>query len=75
MLALERKEDLQTAIEEQIEMGVRGLDEADKYLMENKLEDLETTRGESQAYCTRQLKLRYPSFVLSLNLSQSLNLS
>ena len=50
MLALERKEDLQIAIEEQIEMGVRGLDEEDKYLMEIKLEDLETTRGESQAY-------------------------
>ena len=26
-------------------MGVRGLDEKDKYLMEIKLEDLETTRG------------------------------
>jgi hypothetical protein len=50
MLALERKEDLQIAIEEQIEMGVRGLDDEDKYLMEIKLEDLETTRGESQAY-------------------------
>jgi len=35
---LERKEDLQIAIEEQIEMGVRGLDDDDKYLMEIKLE-------------------------------------
>jgi hypothetical protein len=49
MLSIERKEDLQIAMEEQMEMGVDGLDEEDRYLMEIKLDDLETTCGESQA--------------------------
>mmetsp|Transcript_18843 Transcript_18843/g.32139 ORF Transcript_18843/g.32139 Transcript_18843/m.32139 type:complete len:87 (-) Transcript_18843:203-463(-) len=43
MLALERKEDLQIAIEEQQEMGLDGLSEEDRYLMEINLDDLETT--------------------------------
>jgi hypothetical protein len=34
MLALERKEDLQIAIEEQQELGCEGLEEEDRYLME-----------------------------------------
>lgn len=50
MLALERKEDLQIAIEEQQEMGCEGLEEEDMYLMEINLDDLETTCGETQAY-------------------------
>lgn len=41
MLALERKEDLQIAIEEQQEMGMDGLAEEDRYLMEINLVDLE----------------------------------
>ena len=51
MLALEGKEELQIAIEEQQEMGLEGLGEEDKYLMEINLDDLETTSGEHQAYC------------------------
>jgi hypothetical protein len=51
MLALERKEELQIAIEEQQEMGLDGLAEEDRYLLEINLEDLETTSGEHQAYC------------------------
>jgi len=51
MLALERKEELQIAIEEQQEMGFDGLAEEDRYLLEINLEDLETTSGEHQAYC------------------------
>ena len=50
MLALERKEEIQVAIEEQLEMGTAGLEEDDLYLMEINLEDLESTSGESQAY-------------------------
>ena len=50
MLALERKEEIQVAIEEQLEMGTAGLEEDDLYLMEINLEDLESTSGENQAY-------------------------
>ena len=56
MLALERKEDLQIAIEEQQAMGLDGLAEEDRYLMEINLDDLETTSGEYQAYWLLQLK-------------------
>ena len=49
MLALERREDLQIAIEEQQKMGLDGLSEEDRYLMEINLDDLETTSGEYQA--------------------------
>ena len=47
MLALERKEDLQVAIEEQQAMGLGGLAEEDNHLMEISLGDLETTSEES----------------------------
>ena len=47
MLALERKEDLQVAIEEQQAMGLEGLAEEDNHLMEISLGDLETTSEES----------------------------
>ena len=50
MLALERKEDLQIAIEEQQEIGLEGLGEEDKYLMVINLDDLETASGEHQAF-------------------------
>jgi len=50
MLALERKEEIQVALEEQLEMGTEGLEEDDLYLMEINLEDLESTSGEHQAY-------------------------
>jgi len=45
-----RKEELQRLIEEQIELGGEGLEEADKYLLEINLEDLATTNGETQTY-------------------------
>ena len=56
MLALERKEELQIAIEEQQEMGLEGLGGEDKYLMEINLDDLETTSGEHQAYWLLSVK-------------------
>jgi len=40
MLALERKEELQIAIEEQQEIGLEGLGEEDKYMMEINLDDV-----------------------------------
>ena len=48
--AVERKEELQKAIEEEIEVGGAGLDEQDRYLLEINLEDLETSSGEDQYY-------------------------
>ncbi len=50
MLALERKEEIQIAVEEQQEIGLEELGGEDKYLMEINLDDLETTSGEHQAY-------------------------
>ncbi len=50
MLALEKKEELQLAIEEQLELGEDGLEEEDKYLLEIKLDDLGSTSGEVQHY-------------------------
>ena len=48
--AVKRKQDLQIEIERQIELGGRGLDEQDKYLLEINLEDLECSSGEDQYY-------------------------
>ena len=48
--AAERKEDLQKAVEEEIEVGGAGLDKQDRYLLEINLEDLETSSGEDQYY-------------------------
>ena len=47
---VERKEDLQKAIKEEIEVGGAGLDKQDRYLLEINLEDLETSSGEDQYY-------------------------
>ena len=44
------KEELQREIEDQIELGGSGLDEQDRYLLENNLEDLKTSTGEYQYY-------------------------
>ena len=41
-LALEKKEDLLIAVEGQQAMGLKGLAEEDKYLMEISLDDTET---------------------------------
>ena len=48
--AVEREEDLQKAIKEEIEVGGAGLDKQDRYLLEINLEDLETSSGEDQYY-------------------------
>ena len=50
LLATRRKEDLQKAIEDQLELGGEGLEDEDKWLLEINLEDLETTSGETQEY-------------------------
>ena len=50
MKAVERKEDLQKAIEEEIEVGGARLEKQDGYLLEINLEDLETSSGEDQYY-------------------------
>ena len=44
------KEEIQTEIEKQKELGTDSLDEGYKYLMEINLEDLENTSGEKQQY-------------------------
>jgi hypothetical protein len=71
MLALERKEDLQIAIEEQQEMGMDGLAEEDRYLMEINLDDLETTSGEYQAYCLLSVKAARDAFLLRRQQAQA----
>ena len=50
ILATQRKERLQTEIEQELLLGGEGLEEADRFLLEINLEDLETTSGETQAY-------------------------
>ena len=45
-----RKEELQSLIEDQLELGEEGLEEEDKYLLEINLDDLTTTSGETQTY-------------------------
>jgi hypothetical protein len=49
-LATARKEELQKAIEDELELGGEGLAEEDLYLLEINLDDLETTSGEDQTY-------------------------
>jgi hypothetical protein len=49
-LATARKEELQSSIEDELELGGEGLAEEDLYLLEINLDDLETTSGELQAY-------------------------
>ena len=50
IVATERKEKLQEAIETQILQGGEGLAEEDKYLLDIRLDDLESTSGETQEY-------------------------
>ena len=49
-MASKRKEEIQTEIEKQQEMGEESLLEEDKYLMEIKLDDLENSSGEQDEY-------------------------
>ena len=71
MLALERKEDLQIAIEEQQEMGLDGLSEEDRYLMEINLDYLETTSGEYQAYWLISVKAARDAFLIRRQQAQA----
>ena len=48
--ATQKKEELQTLIEDQIKLGHRGLDKQDRYLLDINLEDLETSSEEDQYY-------------------------
>ena len=50
VVATERKEKLQEAIETQILQGGDGLEEEDRYLLDIRLDDLEGTSGETQEY-------------------------
>ena len=49
-LVTKRKEDLKTALEEQLELGEDGLEEEDKFLLEINLDELEASSGEDQTY-------------------------
>jgi hypothetical protein len=49
-LATSNKEELQKAIEDELELGGEGLAEEDMYLLEINLDDLATTSGEDQTY-------------------------
>lgn len=49
-LATAKKEELQKAIEDELELGGDGLAEEDLYLLEINLDDLATTSGEDQTY-------------------------
>ena len=51
-----KKEDLQIDIQRQQELGVDGLEEDDKFLLEIKLEDLEESSGEQQEYWLLAIK-------------------
>ena len=48
--AVKQKQELQSEIERQVELGGEGLDEQDKYLLEINLEDLEHSSGEDHYY-------------------------
>ena len=48
--AILRKEEIQIDIEKQQELGIKLLEEGDKYLMDINLEDMENTSGERQQY-------------------------
>ena len=48
--ATARKEELQTEIEEQRDLGGEGLQEEDEYLMEINLDNLESSSGKTQQY-------------------------
>jgi hypothetical protein len=49
-LAIAKKEELQKAIEDELELGGEGLAEEDMHLLEINLDDLATTSGEDQTY-------------------------
>ena len=62
-----RKEELQRLIEDQLDLGGEGLEEADKYLLEINLEDLATTSGETQSYWLLAIRAARAARLLRLN--------
>ena len=50
VLATKKKEELQIEIQRQQDLGVEGLADEDKFLLEIRLEDLEKSSGEQQEY-------------------------
>ena len=54
--ATARKEEIQRFIKDQLELGGRGLDEQDHFLLEINLEDLETSSGKEQHYWLLQIE-------------------
>jgi hypothetical protein len=55
-LATAKKEELQKAIEDELELGGEGLVEEDLYLLEINLDDLATTSGEDQTYWLLEIR-------------------
>ena len=62
-----RKEELQSLIEDQLELGEEGLEEENKYLLEINLDDLTTTSGETQTYWLLAIQVARDARVLREN--------
>ena len=73
LLASERKEELLKLIAKQQERGEDGLEEEDRWLLEVNLDDLETTSGETQAYCLLAIKAARRAYLLRLGLLDDSN--
>ncbi len=56
VMATDCKEKIQHFIEDQLDMGEKGSDTQDHYLLEINLEDLETSSGKEQHYWLLQIK-------------------
>ena len=54
--ATARKEEIQRFIKDQMDLGGKGLDKRDHYLLEINLKDLETSSGEDHHYWLLQIK-------------------
>ena len=52
-------------------MGLEGLGEEDKYLMENNFDDLETTSDERQAYWLLSVKAARDAFLIRRQRAQA----
>ena len=56
VLATKKKEEFQIEIQRQQDLGVEGLADEDKFLLEIRLEDLEESSGEQQEYWLLAIK-------------------
>ena len=70
--ATRRKEELQTLIEDQLELGGEGLEEDDKYLLEINVDDLSTTSGEIQTYWLLAIRAARDARILRENESNTI---